>query len=348
MTNNALTLDPDLVRRLIEQAVEQQIITAVESLTQDPAWIELIERQINQAVTQRAVSSIRNMDINPAIRTCVDENMAAFRTDMLTKFSSTGIDDRATSCQLTVMDDVIVMENQLTTRELEVLGTITTQDLAVKGSININNRTWDLLADAVSEKTLAQVTNQWRDNLIDEIKTQIVKDGISFDSVKIGQEKLLDGSRLSSAVTESRLQSVGSLRGLTVTGEANIFNTVMVKNKRLGINTENPEMALSVWDEEVSVVVGKNKLKQAYIGTNRDQSLVIGVNRVPQIEIDADGTTTIKQLRVGVHRISHATQVPGWSGTRGDLVFNASPGPDRVFAWVCLGAHRWQTIKSAE
>ena len=161
MTNNALTLDQDLVQRLITQAVEQQIITAVEAMTQDPDWISRIERLINQAVVQRATSYIKNIDINPAIRACVDENMSAFRKDMLTKFSSPGIHDRASSCQLTVMDDVVVVENQLTAKELEIVGTVVTQDLAVKGSININNRSWDLLADAVSEKTLIKITEQW-------------------------------------------------------------------------------------------------------------------------------------------------------------------------------------------
>ena len=347
MTSSALTLDQDLVRNMIEQAVQQQINTVVETLAEDPDWIERVERLINQAVTQRAVASIKNIDLNPAIRASVDENMAAFRRDMLTKFSSTGIDDRASACQLTVMDDVVVVENQLTAKELNILGTVVTQDLAVKGNININNRSWDLLADAVSEKTLVKITDQWRNDLIAEIKTQIQQDGIAFDRVTIGDELLIDHNRLSSRVTESRLQSVGHLRDLTVSGEATIFNTVSVKNKRLGINTESPEMALSVWDEEVSVVIGKNKLHQAYIGTNRDQGLVLGVNRAPAIEIDTDGLTTVKQLRVGVHKISHATQVPGWSGTRGDMVFNSNP-TDRVFAWVCLGAHRWQTLKSAE
>lgn len=340
-------IDQDNITRSIDLAVEQLIEVSIGQLVSDPLWVEKIERLINQAVTQRAVATIRSIDLHPAIKSCVDENMVAFRTDMLTKFNSTGIDDRATACQLTVMDETTVVENKLTTQELEVLGTITTQDLAVKGSINVNNRSWDLLADAVSEKTMAKVTEEWRDKLIKEIKNSITQDGIVFDQVKIGDELLVKEGRLSSQIIDSKLQSVGRLRELVVNGEANIFETVTVKNKRLGINTQAPEMALSVWDEEVSVVIGKNKLKQAYIGTNRDQGLVIGVNRVPQIEVDTDGLTTVKQLRVGVHRISHATQVPGWSGTRGDIVFNSNP-TDRTFAWVCLGAHRWQTLKSAE
>jgi hypothetical protein len=76
--------------------------------------------------------------------------------------------------------------------------------------------------------------------------------------------------------------------------------------------------------------------------------VAIGVNRKPQIELNINGLTTVKKLQVGLHKISHDVQVPGWAGTRGDIVFNANPGPDRVFAWVCLGAHKWQVLKSAE
>jgi hypothetical protein len=196
---------------------------------------------------------------------------------------------------------------------------------------------------------LDALSDQWRDQLVSNVTEQIQEHGIEFDQVLVGGNKLIDGNQLSLAVTESSLQSVGVLKTLDVRGETHINNnTLNVLNRRLGVNTESPEMALSVWDEEVSVVVGKNKANEAYIGTNRAQGVAIGVNRVPQIEINADGLTRIKQLQVGLHRISHATQVPGWSGTRGDMVFNASPGPDRVFAWVCLGAYNWQVLKSAE
>jgi hypothetical protein len=130
--------------------------------------------------------------------------------------------------------------------------------------------------------------------------------------------------------------------------KSHIYDTLSVINHRVGINTTTPESALSIWDEEVSVIIGKHKAKQAYVGTSRDQGLALGVNREPQIEIDTAGLTRIKKLQVGLHKISHDTQVPGWSGTRGDMVFNANPGADRVFAWVCLGAHKWQTLKSAE
>jgi hypothetical protein len=184
---------------------------------------------------------------------------------------------------------------------------------------------------------------------VSNVTEQIQKQGIDFDQVLIGGNKLVDGNQLSRAITESNLQSVGVLKTLDVHGETHINNnTLNVLNRRLGVNTESPEMALSIWDEEVSIVIGRHKINQAYVGTNRDQGISIGVNREPQIEISADGLTTIKKLQVGLHKISHATMVPGWAGTKGDMVFNTNPGTDRVFAWVCIGAHRWQPLKSAE
>ena len=176
----------------------------------------------------------------------------------------------------------------------------------------------------------------------------IKTNGIEFERVTIGGELLVDGDRLSNTIKETSIETTGVLRSLQVAGVTHLNDTFTVVKKRVGINTQEPEMALSVWDEEVALIFGKHKLKEAYIGTSRVQGLTLGVNRVGQLTIDADGLTTIKKLQVGLHKISHATQVPGWSGTRGDMVFNASPGSDRVFAWVCLGAYKWQVLKSAE
>ena len=333
---------------MVDHAVEQNIMTAIQSLSQDPDWLEKIERQINNIMLDRVIAHLGGIDLNPIIKQCIDEAMTVFRKDILEKFSSTGIDDQPTACQLTVMDDNVVVENQLTARDVNIVNAATIHDLIVTGSVNIDNTSWIQLAQGISEQTLQRLNESWRDTLVTQVANHIKQGGIEFDKVTVGGEPLIQDHVLSRTITDSSLQKLGVLRDLQVKGEAHLNNTVSVMNRRLGINTETPEMALSIWDEEVSVVIGKHKAKQAYIGTSRDSGMAIGVNRVPHIEIDIDGLTTVKKLRVGLHKISHDTQVPGWSGTRGDLVFNASPGPDRVFAWVCLGAHRWQTLKSAE
>jgi hypothetical protein len=132
-----------------------------------------------------------------------------------------------------------------------------------------------------------------------------------------------------------------------VRGAANLANnTLNADNQRVGINTREPEMALSIWDEEVTAMIGKLSQDTAYIGTSRPHDLVLGINRKPQIRMDRDGLTTINKLRIDRWKIQHAGSVPGWSGTRGDWVFNNEPKEGEPFAWVCLGAYQWRPLKS--
>jgi len=343
-----ITIDSGLVQRLVEQEVEKNILGTVENLCQDEVWLARIEHMINQTVTQETIARIGSIDIGTIIRQRVDDNMKTVQQQLLTDFASTGIDDQATACQLTIMDDTTVVENRLTTADLTVVNGARINDLAVTGSINTDNPAWTVLADNISDNTLKKLSEKWRNELVQQITDQIRHQGIEFDAVTIGGDYVVAGNGLGRSITESNLQSVGALKQLSVTGDAHINNTLSVVKSRIGINTDSPESALSVWDEEVSVVVGKHKAKHAYIGTARDQTLSLGVNRTPYLDIDNTGLTTVKKLQVGVHKFSHATQVPGWLGTKGDVVFNSNPGPDRVFAWVCTGSYNWQVIKGAE
>jgi len=349
MADIGITVDPNLVQQLVEQAVEININKLVDQICADPVWTQRVERMINQTVAQETVARLSAIDIGPAIKNQVDARMALFTDSILKNFTSTGIVDQATKCELIVLEDGVVVENCLTANSIEAVDSLRVQNLVVTGSINTDNLSWTALAADISQKTLDQLTESWNNNLVDQEVTQIQEHGIDFDQVTVNGQTIIAGNQLTRTVTESSLQSVGTLKNLSVSGEAKFNNnTLTVLNKRLGVNTEAPEKALGVWDEEVSIVIGKHKLNQAYFGTNREQSVTIGVNREPQIEINTDGLTTVKKLQVGLHKISHATQVPGWSGNKGDIVFNANHGADRVFAWVCLGAYRWQTLKSAE
>jgi len=349
MADIGITVDPNLVQKLVEQAVEININKLVDQICADPAWTERVERLINQATVHETMARLSAIDIGPTIKQRVDENMQQFTDSILKNFTSTGIVDQATKCELIVMDDAVVVERCLTANTIEAMDSLRVQNLVVTGSINTDNQSWNALASAISQKTLDQLTESWNKDLVDQVATQIHEHGIDFDQITVKGQTIIAGNQLTRAVTESSLQSVGTLKSLSVSGEAKFNNnTLSVLNKRLGVNTDAPEKALGVWDEEVSIVIGKHKLNQAYFGTNREQGVAIGVNREPQIEINIDGLTRIKQLQVGLHKIGHAAQVPGWSGTRGDMVFNTNPGEDRVFAWVCLGAHKWQTLKSAQ
>ena len=334
-------LDANTIETLVNQAIQTKVIETVNQLVADPNWRTRVEKILSQTVVQETVSRIGSIDINSIIHERIDENAKVFRQGFK------GIDDKATQIQLTAMDEHVVVENTLVARELKVVDGATIRHLAVTGSINTDNEAWNLLAQTISDKTLINLTDKWRDQLVASVTEQIHNNGISFDNVQISGTPLVAGSALSSAITESSLQKIGTLNSLRVSGEASLYDTLLVVNGRVGINSDSPEMALSVWDEEVSINIGKFKDGQAYIGTSRAQGLTLGVNRTAQIDIDVNGLTTIKKLRVGQHSISHAVEVPGWHGTRGDIVFNASPKDDDVFAWVCLGDYRWKTLKSA-
>jgi len=273
--------------------------------------------------------------------------MTKFHNKMREDFSSVGIKDQATQTQLTIMDDHTVFENNLTARDLTIANSAQIQNLVVTGSINTDNYAWDSLSADIAEKTFARVTGAWQKELIQQVSEHIKTNGIEFGQVTIGGELLISDDRLSNTIKETSIQSTGPLRSLQVLGGTSLNETLTVNRKRVGVNTEEPEMALSIWDEEVAINIGKHKEKTAYIGTSRTQGIAFGTNRTAHVEITADGLTQIKKLQVGLHRISHDTQVPGYSGTKGDIVFNANPTTN-VFAWVCLGAYKWQPLKSAE
>jgi len=338
-----IKMDENQIRHMIDQAIEKQINLAVSQLAEDPEWQQRVERLINQTVSDTTLQKIGLLDVNQVIKKRVDENL-----DAVTSKIFPGIADQTTQVQLTLMDETTVVENKLTTRNLDVVDTMQVGNLVVTGLINTDNFSWKELANSISQQTLEKINDQWRDSLIKQISEQIKIAGIDFDQVTIQGEALVQEGRLSSHIKQSNLQTVGELSSLSVKGAASFHNTAHVVNRRLGINTQEPEMALSVWDEEIAVLVGKHRDRTAYVGTKGAHGIVIGVNRSAQIEVDADGLCTIKKLRVGSHKISHSNEVPGWSGTKGDIVFNSNPGADRVFAWVCLGAFRWQVLKAAE
>jgi hypothetical protein len=342
-------IDTDTVKKTIDQAVKDNILNSIYDLGQDPAWIEKIEKLTIQTMVQRVVDQLDTISVTETIQRRIDEKMLNVIDSVVNKLQTPGIQDHAQQSELTVLDENVVVENCLTANRINVVESATIKDLSVIGSINTDNRSWQTLSDVISKKTLDQLTDEWKNSLVAEVETKICEHGINFTQVQIDGVRVIDGDTLSRKITNSSLQKVGTLRDLTVSGEAHIYNTVSVLNKRLGVNTQEPEMALSVWDEEVSILAGKFKDRSAYIGTGRLQNLVLGVNRTPAVEIDVDGVTAVKKLRVGVHRISHGTEVPNYAGTKGDVVFNANPSiNDNVFAWQCLGGYKWKLIRSVE
>lgn len=350
--NLSTFVDQTTLNSAIDNGIQQLVTDAIDNLVVDPSWIKKVEQITNQNMADKLTRKLHEVDLNSLIVANIDSGIERWQDRLKKDFRTNGIVDNSTKTEISVHDDNVTIENQLTTNNLlvttdaEIEGSLVVNNFFVRGKINTDNKSWKELATTISAQVLDNTTDEWKQVLVDQVLSIAKTSGIDFDSVMLNGKQIVNNNVLNPSITESNIQVTGVLKELIVAGSAKFGNTMHVAGHRVGINTEAPEMALSVWDEEVSILAGKLSKQQGYVGTARLQNLAIGINRVPQIEIDISGLTTIKQLRVGRHRLSHATEVPGYSGTRGDFVFNANPADDAPFAWVCLGSFQWKPLFS--
>jgi len=347
-------IDQITVNRVIDQAVEREIQRSIDSMMLDPDWIAKIESLITQSYITRLSQWISEVDVNSMIRDQIDTGIDRWQDRLRQDFETRGIRDLAEVTELTVVPGQVRVANQLTATDLtiaglvDVQGSLEVQDLILRGTINTDNRAWDELSNKIAQDTLALITDQWRRDLLADVLDTAKTKGIEFQDVMIRGAPLVKDGTLNPVIRHSQLETVGNLDRVTVIGHADLSDTVHVRPRRVGINTSDPEMALTVWDEEVSMVAGKLRNQHAFFGTARPQTLSLGVNRKAWLDIDSDGLVSVKNFRIDRHRVSFAAQVPGYSGTRGDIVFNSDPNDGQPFAWVCLGAFRWQPLKAVQ
>ena len=345
-------VDQTRITQLVDLAVEREICKGIDALTADPVWIAKIETLISQRYVDRLTDWISQIDINSLICQQIDQSMDRWRDRLMENFATHGIKDLAQTTELTVSPERVDVAHRLSANELDIArsaqiqGTLQVKDLVLTGTVNTDNLAWRELSNTIATETLDLITDDWKQQLIQEVLDLAKGQGIQFDQVLIAGTPLIQDHTLNKTVRHSHLESVGTLSTLTVAGAASFTDTVHVKPRRMGINTSDPEMALSVWDEEVAIIAGKLRKDQAYLGTLRLQNLAIGVNRQAYLEVNTEGLTTIKNLRIDRHSVSFGTQVPGYKGTRGDLVFNSDPNEGQPFAWVCLGAYSWQALRA--
>lgn len=341
-------IDQDKVHTAVYSGTQDIVKTAIDQLILDPKWLASIEKLIVENLARRVGERLSRIDVNTLVLQNLDQSLEL----VLDRRKFKGLRDQAATPELELIDGAVIVTNQMqapaiTSQQIEVSETLIVNNLAVRGSINTDNRTWQELSNHVAETATASLTEDWRNRLIKDVLDQIKRDGIEFQNVKIDGHTLVDGDRLASSVRHSALETVGILESLRVRGEANLGSSLAVLHRRVGINTENPDMALSVWDEEVALVFGKYKDQTAYVGTLRPQRMIIGINRKAAIDISDQGRVTMQHLTVGRHRVCHEPEIPNYSGTKGDIVFNSNPRGDGIWGWQCLGAFKWTPLRSA-
>jgi len=326
-------VDNTLLVQAVDQAIERLVTKTVDSLVFDPDWMQKIHNQIAREAGDRVRIGLKEINVYDTLRDVVVNNTTMIHEGL----------DR----EVTIEDGLVVVQKHLsaetlnTESDLNVGGALIVEgDLAVKGRIATDNRAFRELGTAIKEQALDELKSGFVDTVTNSV-TEKIANGINVENVQIGGSPMVLGDRLGSGIKHSSLESVGILKDLSV------GSVLTANNTRVGINTNAPTSALSVWDNEVTIDIGKRSQNTAQLGTNKAQDLVLVTNNKEQIKIDKDGVTWINKLKVGHNSISHDTSTPGYQGAKGDIVFNTAYVPGGTFAWICLGSYRWHELKSA-
>ena len=300
-----------------------------------------ISKQIAAYVDLRMASSDLPQGLIPA--DAIDWDGFSISGDMMsggtmTGFSSTGMQDLASSTELTVMDGMVVVESNLVADQISVNSASEFKsslnvagDLRVGGNLVILNPSFNQQVTALINDRLSTE----RDRLIDIGSNAILADG----------KELLTANALGPSIALSNLRKVGNLQDLNVIGEMTAADTLHVIDGMVGINTDAPVGALTIWDEDAELTVRKHKSKTTYIGTTRDCDLVIGTVGNPALAIRRDGTVGVNVLEIGSVGISISDKIPEHQGRQGELVIMSNPKADQPWAYQCLGGNTWAALK---
>jgi len=337
------------LKRVINSELDRSVSEYVAAISASSEWVQSIKSQVIATFVRNLSKELNSVGIDSIVK----EQLVDLFDQYAKTIQFNGIDDRSDVTELTVLDGAVVVEHDLVATNIQAVESLTTEtlsvhgDLIVKGNINTDALAWKKLSSTIQNDVYNKFIENSKKSLIDDIIAYAQTTGIDFAEVRINGTMLVSGETLSPKITNSNLHEVGQLKELTVLGEADFNNTAFVANKRLGINTREPSSALSVWDEEVEIAVGKRSERTGFIGTNRKQNLEIGVNGKGNIAIADDGLVTIDRLQVGKYRVMHSDSLPGFKGNKGDIVFNINVSEkDPTFAWMCIGGFNWLPLKT--
>ena len=363
-----------ITQRLNERVAEFNIETKTrqqleQTLTQITNQLSTgLAKSANEQITAEVARRVAVMDIGPIIQGIVENkinnlvqtgafgkesidhssiNFKGFKFSgdvvkggIIENFGSTGIDDRSTQVQMTLMDQAVAFEKAVWTPSAIIKGKLTVEgDLVVLGDIDSNSPAANTLANMAVEKIKADT--ELLELHSDAMLASIGQNGIDLKRITQDGREIINGNQLGYHITDSNLQRVGMLRDLQTQGEALLSDTLYVTGKRVGINTIEPSAVFVVWDEEVELVITKHSSDTGYIGMPRFQRLVLGANNKDNLILDTDGSVEIENLRVGNTPMSSATAIPDYNAITGTIVWNENPAQGGPVGWICLGATRW-------
>ena len=261
---------------------------------------------------------------------------------IITNFGSTGIDDRATSCQITILDQHTVVENKLVTVASDIRGTLTVDgDFILKGSMPVDCQGFKNIVEAATIEVTNGLDEDFFKNYSEIIFNKIREEGLDLEKITIGGEVVIEQNSLAKKITTSNLQKLGRVQDLQSQGETWLSETLYTSSNRVGINTIEPSHALSIWDQEVEIIAGKRSQDVAILGTVRHNELIITSNNKKNLICYPDGSVKIDNLQLGSVKMNSADHAPNYDEPKGTIVWNSVPDIGQPIGWVSLGGARW-------
>jgi DNA polymerase III epsilon subunit-like protein len=341
------------------QAIVKTLIEDISVKVQKEVF-DTIQKEVRDAISKIDMVALFNASFSTSLKnqtfefpersipmTAVDLNSLQLSGDrvsggIIKNFGSTGIDDQATDCRLSIFDDLTVVENNLVTKDLTVKGTTTIEgDLNVTGTVPESSSMYVSLVRSVTDRVKTELDDVVFDHYAGKIYRKISEEGIDLSKITLNGTELIDGGNLSSSVTFSNLQRVGTLSELRVSGEALLSQTLYTTTKRVGVNTTEPAQALSVWDQEIEIGFGKRENNVAVIEAPRNQKLILGANGKNNIVLNTDGSISTNSIGIGTITLSTGSTPPTKDAPQGSIVFNTNPTLGSPLGWVSLGGARW-------
>jgi hypothetical protein len=299
---------------------------------------ELAKFNVQQTVQQQAQATVTDLltklDIpDKGIKnSSIDWDGFSFSTDMVkgnfTNITSTGFTDNAENIELTIDERGVVVHNNLTTNHVGAIN-VEVEHLTVTDNAEFNNATFKGDVNIIGKLT-ADSLGSLQEQLNDK------------QSYTINGKTVLSENTLGPSIIESNLRRIGNLKELQVEGEVLLGDSLYVSpTGRVGINTDEPTHALTLWDQEVCLTVGKLQKDTAVIGTERNQDIVLKSGTNNNATLKADGTTVIEKPVLNGKTFTTSAMSPGYAGQLGDICWNSNPQQGQPIGWVCIGGAQW-------
>lgn len=301
----------------LQNALQTYIRETVEKQLKESLQKVNVSEEVAKYVKQSIEGTITKMEFPPNSINHGSINWTDFRVNanMITGNYDSINTKELSSPQLDVTDDQVIVINQLTSPD--ILAT------------NINVKTVDVKQLNADNIKVKQLEAEEINGLNDKIKD------------------VLGGDRLPKTMLHSNLRTVGSLEDLVVQGETLLGETLYSSNTgRVGINTDEPESTLTIWDEETNLRIGKNKKDTMDIRSKN--KVILGSGTKDNIELTQDGEVWIDNLMLNGKKFTYVKATPGYEGEKGDIAWNMNPDVGQPVGWVCIENTRWAKFGIAE